>query len=121
MLSGHIQIPLFGIRTEIAPDTPMDQPAGASTYVFEYFDSDVELEDASGLHFYPGNVCILYPPGQEKFYRASKHSHRTWFHLQGDGLIPSLERDSIPVSRSAGGSDFSLSEGKSRGAAAGPR
>jgi len=99
MSNDQIQIPLLGIRTATSPGSPVDSPGGSGMYVFEYFESHVDLEDVDGLRSYSGNVCILYPPGQRTLFKAGKHSNHTWFYLQGDGLSECLERYSIPTFR----------------------
>ena len=102
-LGKQIQIPLLGIRETLEPDDLPDQAEPAASYVFEYFDSEVELEDCAGRRHYGGNVCILFSPGYKKSYRASERLTRTWFHVQGDGLEACLERYCVPLNRAMPG------------------
>ena len=108
MLGEQIHVPILCIRSSIASEHLVDHAEGTSSYVFEYFDSQVELEDGDGVQQYPGNVCILYSPGQKQLYQASKRVSHTWFHVTGAGLEASLERYAIPTNRAMVGPFESL-------------
>ncbi|MEO7902699.1 MAG: AraC family transcriptional regulator, partial [Capsulimonas sp.] len=108
MLGEQIHVPILCIRSSIASEHLMDRLEGTSSYIFEYFDSQVELVGEDGLREYPGNVCILYSPGQRRLYQASKSVSHTWFHVSGDGLEQCLERYAIPTNRAMVGPFESL-------------
>jgi len=108
-LGKQINMPLLGIRETIEPEDLPDQPEPAASYVFEYFDSAVDLVDSAGHQHYDGNVCILYSPGYKKSYQASEKLTHTWFHVQGEGLEACLERYAIPLNRAMSGAFETLS------------
>jgi len=102
-------MPLLGIRETTEPEDLPDQPEPAASYIFEYFDSAVDLVDSAGRQHYDGNVCILYSPGYKKSYQASEKLTHTWFHVQGEGLEACLERYAIPLNRAMCGAFETLS------------
>ncbi|BDI32094.1 hypothetical protein CCAX7_41450 [Capsulimonas corticalis] len=108
MLGEKIHVPILCIRSSIASEHLMDPLEGTSSYIFEYFDSQVELEGEDGVREYPGNVCILYAPGQRQLYRTSKSVSHTWFHVSGEGLEECLRRYEIPTNRAMAGPFESL-------------
>jgi len=94
-----IDIRLMGIDAAHEPGYTVDRPTGTSDYVFEFFDTAVDLVDVDGRRRYPGGVFIVYSPGSRQFYRAVEPMRHTWFQLCGDGIDECLRRYNIPVDR----------------------
>src|SRR5579859_3242662 len=94
-----IQLSLIGINAVHDSGYTVNRRTGSKEYLFEFFDSPVTIQDERECRLYPGNVFILYAPGQRQYFRAEGPLTHTWFQVAGDGLAHCIEQYRIPVNQ----------------------
>jgi len=99
LYKDSIHVRLIGIDATHEPGYTVDRAAGTGEYLFEFFDTAVDILDIDGRRRHEGGVFIVYSPGQRQYYRAHGPMRHTWFQLDGDGVAECMERYGIPVDR----------------------
>lgn len=94
-----IRLSLVGVNAEHDSGYTVDRRTGSDEYLFEFFDSPVVLQDGQERRAYPGNVFILYAPGQPQYFRAEGPLTHTWFQVSGEGVAECIEHYRIPVNK----------------------